>query len=212
MPNPVTGLVAGGTLLAGGLIQSDAAGRASSAQSEAAAAGIAEERRQFDIIRELLKPYVDIGQPALQRQSALAGIDGYAAQQGVISDIESSPLFQSLVKQGENAILQQASATGGLRGGNVQAVLSQFRPQMLQSQIDQTYSRLGGLTSLGQQSAAGVGASGQAMGNNIANLLAQQGAAQAGGIIGQGKAMSGILSGITQGLGTSYGLTGKSLI
>lgn len=185
MPDPITGLIAGGTTLLGGVMQADAASEAAGAQSAAAAAGIAEQRRQFDAIRELLKPYVEVGVPALEQQRALVGLGGPQAQQAAIAGLEASPLFQAQVRQGEEALLQRASATGGLRGGNIQAALAQFRPQMLQAEIERQYGRLGGLTSLGQQSAVGVGTAGQAMGSNVANLLAQQGAAQAGGILGQ---------------------------
>lgn len=210
MPDPITGLIAGGTTLLGGMMQADAASEAAGAQSASAAAGVAEQRRQFDAIRELLKPYVEVGVPALEQQRALAGLDGAGAQQAAISALESSPLFQAQVRQGEEALLQRASATGGLRGGNIQAALAQFRPQMLQSEIERQYSRLGGLTSLGQQSAVGVGTAGQAMGSNVANLLAQQGAAQAGGTLGQAAAYGNVLSAVPQGLGMYYGLTGQS--
>ncbi len=57
---------------------------------------------------------------------------GMEAQQGAISGLEGSPIFQALARQGEDAILQNASATGGLRGGNVQGALGQFRPAALQ--------------------------------------------------------------------------------
>lgn len=210
MPDPITGLIAGGTTLLGGMMQADAASEAAGAQSAAAAAGIAEQRRQFDAIRELLKPYVEVGVPALEQQRALAGLGGPQAQQAAIAGLEASPLFQAQVRQGEESLLQRASATGGLRGGNIQAALAQFRPQMLQAEIERQYGRLGGLTSLGQQSAVGVGTAGQAMGSNVANLLAQQGAAQAGGALGQATAVGNVLSAVPQGLGMYYGMTGQS--
>jgi hypothetical protein len=143
-------------------------------------AGIEEQRRQFDTLRELLQPYVEAGTPALEGMQALAGLGGAEAQRAAIGQLEASPLLQAQMEQGERALLQRASATGGLRGGNVQAALAQFRPQMLQQAIEQQYNRLGGLTTLGQQSAAGVGTQGTALGQNISNLLQQQGAAQAG--------------------------------
>jgi hypothetical protein len=103
-----------------------------------------------------------------------------------MAGFEQSPLFQALTQQGENAILQNASATGGLRGGNVQAALSQFRPQALNALIEQQYGRLGGLSELGQASAAGQAASGMESASNIGNLLANQGAAIAGGQMAKG--------------------------
>jgi hypothetical protein len=80
---------------------------------------------------------------------------------------------------------------------------------LLSSLIDQQYGRLGGMTALGQQSAAGVGAAGQQTGVNVANLLGQQGAAQAGAEIAQGKAFGAIPSAISGGLGLFSGLGGK---
>jgi hypothetical protein len=178
--------IAGATLVSG-YIASEAAGDAAAAQSGAAETGVAEQRSQFDKIQELLKPYVAVGEPA------------------AIERIRGGETFQALARQGEEAILQNASATGGLRGGNVQAALAQFRPQLLSSLIDQQYSRLGGLTSLGQQSAAGVGTAGQAMGTNVANLFGQQGAAQAAGAIGQAKAYGGTISELSKIAGKYYG-------
>jgi hypothetical protein len=66
------------------------------------------------------------------------------------------------------------------------------------------------MTSLGQQSAAGVGAAGMETGTNIANLLGQQGAARAGGELGQARAYGQILNMPMQLLGMQYGAGGKA--
>jgi hypothetical protein len=194
MPDPVTGLVIGGTQLLGGMMQADAAGDAANIQAGAAGEGIAEQRRQFDALQALLKPYTEAGLPALKQQQAFLGLQGPEAEQAAIERIRSGETFQALAGQGEEALLQRASATGGLRGGNIQGALAQFRPQLLSSLIEQQYGRLGGLTTLGQQSAAGVGTAGMQTGSNVSNLLAQQGAAQAGGELGQAKAYGQILN------------------
>lgn len=160
--------------------------RAGKIQEQAAMAGVEEQRRQFDKLVELMSPYVAAGAPALEQQQALLGLKGPEAEQAAIAAIASSPQLQALARQGEEAILQQASATGGLRGGNVQAALGQFRPQLLQQLIEQRYAGLGGLTSIGQASATGQAAQGMTFGTNIANSLANAAAARAGGIISQG--------------------------
>ena len=183
MPDAATAIV-GGTTLIGGAMQSRAARSAADAQERASMAGIAEQQRQFDEMQKLLAPYVEAGQPALQGMQAQIGLRGAEEQRAAIEQIAGSPLLQELTQQGEQALLQRASATGGLRGGNIQGALAQFRPAMLQAALDQQYTRLGGLTSLGQQSAARVGTAGMQTGENVANLLGQAGAAQAGGIIG----------------------------
>ena len=188
MPDPVTGMIVAGSQLVGSSMQASAAGDAASAQGAASQAGIEEQRRQFDEMRKLLQPYTEAGIPALEQQQTLLGLKGPEAEQAAIARLTGGETFKALAQQGENALLQQASATGGLRGGNIQAALGQFRPQLLSSLIEQQYGRLGGMTSLGQASAAGVGAAGMETGTNIANLLGQQGAAEAGGILGEAKA------------------------
>lgn len=208
MPDPVTGITAGASIL-GGAMQSDAAGDAADAQTASAEAGIAEQRAAREELRRLLQPYTQAGVPALDQMQALLGLGGANAQQQAIGGIESSPAFMAAMQQGENALLQNASATGGLRGGNVQAALAQFRPQLLAQEIENRYSRLGGLASLGQQSAAGVGTAGINVGSNIGNLLAQQGAAQAGASLAQGQAFGNALGGISQGFGMMQGMGKK---
>ena len=184
MPDPISAAIGAGASILGGSMQSRAARSAAASQERAADAGIAEQGRQFDEMRRLLQPYVDVGEPALAAQQAQIGLQGPQAQQMAIDQIAQGPLLQALTRQGEQAMLQNASATGGLRGGNLQGALAQFRPAMLQAALDQQYARLGGLTEIGQQSAARVGTAGMNTGVNTSALLGQAGAARAGGIIG----------------------------
>ena len=205
----LAGIAVGGATLVSGYMQGQAAKSAAGTQAQASEAGIAEQRRQFDVVQKLLEPYVTGGTKAFEQQQALVGVQGPEAQRAAISALEQGPFFQALTQQGENAILQQASATGGLRGGNVQAALAQFRPQLLTQLIEQQYGQLGGLAKYGQASAAGTGAAAQETGANIASLLAHQGAAQANAQLAQGKAFASIPAAISSGLGTFSGMIGK---
>jgi hypothetical protein len=205
----LAGIAVGGATLVSGYMQGEAAGDAAAIQGAASEAGIQEQRRQFDKVQELLKPYTEAGVPALEAQQAFLGLKGPEAERAAIERIQGGQTFQALQQQGENALLQSASATGGLRGGNIQGALAQFRPALLSSLIDQQYGRLGGLTTLGQNAAAGTGAAAQTMGANVTNLLGQQGAAAAGAEIAQGKAFGAIPSAISGGLGLFSGLGGK---
>jgi hypothetical protein len=189
-------------------MQADAAEDAANIQAGSAQAGISEQRRQFDALQALLKPYTEAGVPALEQQQAFLGQRGPAEELAAIERIKGGVGFQEAVRQGEEALLQRASATGGLRGGNIQGALAQFRPALLNQALEQQYSRLGGMTQLGQRSAAGVGAAGMETGTNIANLLGQQGAALAGGELGQAKAYGQILNMPAQFLGMQYGAGG----
>lgn len=231
-----TGLALLGGSMAGGLISSNAqkkaASTAAAAQTQASEAGIQEQRRQFDEVTALLQPYVaagesaltglapyaEVGPEALAQQRALAGLAGPEEQQAAIAAIEAGPQYQALVRQGEEAILQRAAATGGLRGGTTQAALAEFRPQILSDLINQQYSRLGGLTALGQtttQNIFGAGqaaaarqaAAGQTSAANISNLLQQQGAASAGAALARGQATANLFGDITGTIGTIAGMS-----
>lgn len=163
-----------------------AAEQAARTQANSAQAGIDEQRRQFDALQKLLQPYTEAGTDALSSLGNLTGINGNAQQQAAIDALKASPVFTSALQAGETSILANASATGGLRGGNTQAALAQFSPALLSQIITDQYNRLGGLTSLGQNAAAGTGNAGLQTASNISDLLAQQGAALAGGQMARG--------------------------
>ena len=198
MSGIATAVVAGSVIT--GMMSSDAqtsaANTAAGAQSQASAASIAESQRQFNAIQELLKPYTTAGTGALAGQTNLLGLNGTDKQQSAIDAIANGPQMAALQQQGENSILQNASATGNLRGGNTQAALAQFRPQLLNQLINQQYSNLGGLTSIGQNAAAGVGNAGMQSSAQIQNALQQQGAATAGAALASGQAQANMWSGI----------------
>ena len=135
-----------------------------------------EVHREFKKRAAALPEYSDAAQGGLQpaRQSVqpeqqqpvspYAGLTGQEAQAQAIEKIAQSPLLAELTRQGEEAILQNKAATGGLRGGNTQGALAQFRPAMLQAEIDKYYGRLAGLSGVGQQSILSSPAMGQAGG------------------------------------------------
>lgn len=314
------GVLGAGASVYSGSKASSSAKKAAAAQQKGQDAAIAEQRRQFDVIREILAPYVQAGRPeltqpyisagpgAIQQMQRLAGLggeqerqkalyaiqqspqynqladitkekidelyrtrekqrekikgedalaefdlstnaaarnieaQGYAQQQALfkpiledkqyeqlgieqqrqaIQQIEQGPLYQELAKQGEEAILAAASATGRRGSDGTQSALARYRPQLLNQLIEQQYARLGGLSNvgqaasqnllnLGQAAAAGqAGAAGQS-GNAIAGLLSSQGAAQAAGITGAGAAQAGGIGGI--GSAISGGLQNYALL
>jgi hypothetical protein len=137
---------------------------------------------------------------------------GMEQQRQAIQQIEQGPLFQELARQGEAALLANASATGRRGAEDTQSALARYRPQLLNQLIDQTYARLGGLTNvgqtaaqnllnIGQASAAGTGAAAIQTGGAIGNLLAQQGAAQAAGIQGAAAGQAAGVSGFANAIG-----------
>lgn len=217
-------LIGAGASMYAGSKSASAAKSAAQTQAQSQSQAVDEQRRQFDAIRELLNPYVQAGKPdltqpyigagpgALQAMQGLAGLRGAGEQQAAIEQIKQGAQYQELARQGEEAILQNAAATGGLRGGNVQAALAQFRPALLNQLIESQYGKLAGLTSLGstsaenllrigQASAAGTAAAGQQSAQNIGNLMVGQGQAQAAGQIGAAQAQAQGVTGIAGALG-----------
>jgi len=154
-----------------------------------------------------LQAYQQLGMQGLEGQRNMLGLAGNEAQQSEIDNILQDPRYKESLKQGENSILQNASATGGLRGGDVQGALAQFSPQLLNQMLSERFNQYGGIAAqggnvgqflagsgqnagqniaqLGQASAAGTGAAGLDSAAQISNLIGQQGAAQAGATMAQ---------------------------
>lgn len=138
-----------------------------------------------------------------------AGMTGAESQASAIERIASSPLLQELTAQGEQALLQNAAATGGVRGGNIQGVLAQFRPQMLQNEIDKQYARLAQLSGMGQSSILSTPMSspgGVPTNQNLAQYQQDIGSINAGSALAgaqtTGQQIGSIASGLGYGLGT----------
>jgi hypothetical protein len=195
---------AGGGLISSWLAsdaQKSAASDASGASAQGAQMGIDEQRRQFDAIQKLLSPWVSAGTGALGSQKDLLGINGPEAQQAALDAIQKSPEFTSMMNQGENAILQNASATGGLRGGNTQAALAEFRPKVLSSLIESKFGKLGALSSMGETAAGNQALLGGQTGANVSNLMGRIGSANAGNALAQGQANAKLWNGVAGTLG-----------
>ncbi len=183
-----------GATLYGASQTAGAARDAANIQAASAQKGIDAQTAANSDLKALLAPYTSAGYGSLQHQQDLLGLNGNDAQLGAINSIKQSSQFDQLNRTGQDAILQNASATGGLRGGNTQAALAQFSPALLNSLISDQYTKLGGITSIGQNAAAGTGNAGMQSANSVSALLAQQGRANAGGILGQAQAFNGAIN------------------
>lgn len=182
-----------GTSLLGGNAKKKAAKKAEAAQLEAARLATEEQRRQFDLTRSDNMPWLSAGQEALGGQMDLLGIGegGLAGQAAAIQGLKDSPLFQSIYNTGEEAILANASATGGLRGGNTQNSLARFGGDTLSQVIQQMFANLGGISGTGNSTAATLGSLGQNTANAISGLHIGAGNARAGSALARGNITAG---------------------
>lgn len=188
--------------------QKKAAQRAGDAQTQAAYAQMDQQQAQFDRIRELLSPWVAQGTAANSALGNLLGTGGQNAQRDAIAALRESPLFTSQLQAGENAILQNASATGGLRGGNTQAALGRFAPALLASTIQNQVANLGGLSNQGLTAAGGVSSGLNNLANANSAALGNIGQAQAGAALAAGNANAGFANSLAGAIGTGIGAFG----
>lgn len=194
------GISAGGSLLSG-VIGGKGAKKAAQAQAQAIQQGIAEQQRQFNITQQNEAPFLQAGTTALDGPNglmALLGLSGNDAQGGAIDSLKNSPLFTSQYGTGMDAILQNASATGGLRGGNTQNSLAQFGSGLLASVLQNQVGNLSGLVGTGANAAAGLGSLGQQNANAVSGLLTQQGNANASGVLGQATAATSTINDLSK--------------
>lgn len=168
----------------------DAALQAGELQATAAEQGIAEQRRQFDLTQESLRPFQKAGVSALEQQQALVGLGGQDAQQQAFAGLTQSPGQQFLQERAQKNLLRNSAAIGGLGGGNVREALVQQGVGFAQQDLQNQFGRLGQIAGQGQSAATNVGQLGQQTAGNIANLGQQSAQARASGILGAGQAKS----------------------
>lgn len=111
---------------------------------------------------------------------------GADAQAAAIAQLQASPAYQSLYRNGQEAVLQNASATGGLRGGNVNTSLANFGADTLTQTINDQLQRLGGLTGAGLSATGTAAQVGQNAATQVGNIFGTQGQVASGGILTRG--------------------------
>lgn len=160
--------------LFGGNSAKRASRRAEEARIEATNRGIAEDARQFDLTRADFASEQQLGEDSISAYRGLVGLDGAESQQSQIELLRQTPLYQSIYQNGQDTLLANASATGGLRGGNFQDSLARFGGDTLSDVIqNQLAAYSGGI-------GVGIG-SDQAIGQFGANSIARQNDLRLGG-------------------------------
>lgn len=197
------GVLGAGASIATGSMQADAAHKASEAQTAADKSALALQQQQWQTTQQNLAPYMQAGSGAIGQYGNLIGANGAGAQTTAINALQTNPLYLAETGAGNQAILANASATGGLRSGNTNYNLGQFNANTLAQVYQQQLGNLGNLGSLGESAAAGAGNLGLGYSQLGSNTLSNIGSAQAGGILGSTAALSGgINSGLSQLLGS----------
>ena len=183
----------------------DAANEAAGIQAQGAQAGIAEQRRQFDITQGNLQPFQEAGVSALGQQQALLGLGGQEAQQEAFAAFNESPGQKFMRDRAQKNLLRNSSAIGGLGGGNVRSALVEQGAGFAQQDFNNQFGRLGQIAGQGQNATNSLGQFGAQSAGNIANLGIAGSQARASGILGGQQAESQFRSDLIGLGGTALG-------
>ena len=194
--------IIGGSVVTG-LLGSKSAKKAASAGERSAEAGVEEQRRQFDLTQASLRPSVEAGDLARDQQLALLGLSSEDAQSAAFAGLQDSPGQQFLRDRAQKNLLRNASAIGGLGGGNVRSALVQQGVGFAQQDLNNQFGRLGQLAGQGQAANIATGQFGATSAGNIQQGLLAGGQARQSGILNQNAAIQqgigGVFTGLAQG-------------
>lgn len=180
--------IAGSTIL-----QSVMGNRAEREQRRATDAALAEQRRQFDTLREDQAPWRQAGEAALVPLSQLANQGPMTAEQIMAND----PGYQFGLDEGMRTLQNSQAARGGLFSGQAMKDLTRFGTDYAttrfndafnRTQTDMTnrFNRLGSLAGIGQTATNNVGTAGQGFANQFGNLVTGMSNASAANRLAQG--------------------------
>lgn len=170
----------------GGNAKKKASQKAMQAQVDAANRGIEIQAQQYQTTRNDYMPYTEAGVKAIGAYGDLLGSNGTAAQATAVQGLEASPFFQQNLDDANENLLQTASATGGVRGGNTAGAIGELSPQLLQQYYQQAMSGYGNLAQLGLGATGAVANAGATNANAATALNGQIGGYRAGNFITKG--------------------------
>lgn len=182
--------------------QKDAARNASDAQLQSTQLAIDEQRRQFDLSRGDMMPWLESGKGALGRLDA--------ASTGDMSQFQASPDYNFRLDQGMRSLDRNAAARGSLFGGGTDLDRINYGQGMASGEFGNWWNRQAGLAGVGQTAASGLGALGANSANSIGNMLMQGGNARASSYLRQGDATANQWGNYAGAFGWGLGQLGGS--
>ena len=152
-----------------------------------------------DLGAQQLQPYASQGGNAFGLQSNLSGANGLQAQQQAFANYQSSPEQAYLRQQGEQALMRNSAAMGGLGGGNVRKELQLQGIGQAAQDYGNSFNRLGTLSNMGLNAASRQAEMGQAAG-----MAGAQAYLDTGGALSTGRTRFGEnLASATQNTGSA---------
>jgi hypothetical protein len=193
--------IVGGAILGGALIGGNAAQGAADTQAAGAGRAADIQKQMYDQTRGDLAPWMQGGQVALsQLQQQLPQFTKPFGMQ----DFQASPAYQFNLEQGQQAINKGAAARGGFYQPGTLQDIAKFSQGLASNEFQNAFSnyntnqnniwnRLYGLSGSGQNAAAGLGGFGAQAAGQIGQAYTGAANAQAAGTVGQANALTGAL-------------------
>jgi hypothetical protein len=203
------------------VIGSDAARRAGNIQADAARNSLEYQKQQYEDIRKLNTGGRAAGASALNQLGALGsgtyGMfdaegnqigtgegSGYLTQQYTPEEFAKGidPGYQFRLQQGQEATNRMANMGGGMISGNALKGAQDYTQGLASTEFTGAFNRfqtgrqniyntLAGIAGLGQNATNTTANASNVASTNVGNTMANLGAAQAGGVVGQANAISG---------------------
>ena len=211
MPDPVTGLTAGASLL-GGAMSARGATQAADTQAAAADRAAALQKEMFDLQRAGQEPYRQAGLTGQNRLMELLGLGGAPGAEGYgkyakdfsMADYQADPGYAFRLSEGQKALERSAAARGGLISGGALKAAAGYGQNMASQEYQNAFNRyqtnrsnqlqpLGNLMASGQSAASNQGSAAGQYGVNAGNLITQAGQAIGAGQLGVGNTINNAL-------------------
>lgn len=224
---PFAWVAAGASVLSAGI---GAASSISAANTEAGAAKNATNAQlsMFNQTTANEAPYLQAGNSALSALQSGLGLGPGGTGVGslnapfTLANFQQSPGYIFQMQQGENAVLNNRSALGGVNSGNTLKALTQFGQGVANQDYwnsynaytqrqNQQFGQLQTLAGSGQNAAANLGAIGTQVGQSIGSNIIGAGNAQAAGTVGLGQALSSGINGVANNSQLAYLLGGSDV-
>jgi hypothetical protein len=211
MPDPVTGITAGASLL-GGAAAARGASQAAETQAGAADRTAALQKEMFDLQMKGQEPFRQAGLTGQNRLMELLGLGGNAGAAGYgkygrdfgMADYQADPGYAFRLSEGQQALDRSAAARGGLISGGALKAATRYGQDMGSQEYQNAFNRyqtnrsnqlqpLGNLMASGQSAASNQGQAAGNYGTNVGQAYMASGQANAAGQLGMGNTINNAL-------------------
>lgn len=168
--------------------------QAANAATEASTASLAEQRRQYDLSRADMQPWLTTGTGALNSYAALLGQQGAAAQTAAMGQFQTSPDYAFRQSEQARALTARNSALGIQDSGAAQKAAMQYSGNLAAGEFNNYANRLAGLAGVGQTAASNNAQLGAGYANAVTGINQNRAQALGSSYINRGNIMGNLYS------------------